>query len=96
MGLQATFVLYLVIGVSVEAALVTFRDDPPVARWFTILTGVLFWPLYVPILLTPPEVAPASTQQPDEPSAAEEEQEEQPPGEPSVRRSVWTTPAGRR
>lgn len=52
MGLSATFVLYLVIGVGVEAALQTSRDREPVARWFRVLTGILFWPLYVPVLLT--------------------------------------------
>ena len=51
MGLPATFVLYLVIGVGVESALLSGRDPQPVARWFSVLTGILFWPLYVPVLL---------------------------------------------
>lgn len=72
MGLQATFVLYLVIGVAVEAALRIVREDLPVARWFTTLTGILFWPLYVPILLAPREAAPKPTLLRVQPSSATE------------------------
>jgi hypothetical protein len=83
MGLQATFVLYLVIGIGVEAALMIVREDPPVARWFTTLTGILFWPLYVPILLAPPDETPKPTQLLGETSATNEFPAARREGEPA-------------
>ncbi len=54
MGLGVTICFYLVFGVAVAAALwigdaAGSRND----RLFRVLTAPLFWPLYVPVLLTP-------------------------------------------
>jgi hypothetical protein len=45
-----TLVLYTVIGVGVAGA-VYLAGGP--GRWFRVVTAVPFWPLYVPVLLTP-------------------------------------------
>jgi hypothetical protein len=45
-----TLVLYLVIGVGVAAA-VHLAGGP--SRWFRVVTAIPFWPLYLPVLLTP-------------------------------------------
>jgi hypothetical protein len=48
-----TLVLYLVVGVGVAGAVyLTQRGGPLPARWFLIATAVLFWPLYLPVLLS--------------------------------------------
>jgi hypothetical protein len=54
MGLGVTVCFYLVFGIGVAAALwigdaAGSRND----RLFRVLTAPLFWPLYVPVLLTP-------------------------------------------
>jgi hypothetical protein len=45
-----TLVLYLVIGVAVATAVYVTGGD---GRWFRVATAVPFWPLYLPLLLTP-------------------------------------------
>lgn len=45
-----TLVLYLVIGVGVAGA-VHLAGGP--GRWFRVVTAVPFWPLYLPVLLSP-------------------------------------------
>jgi hypothetical protein len=45
-----TLILYLVIGVAVATAVYVAGGD---ARWFRVVTAVPFWPLYLPLLLTP-------------------------------------------
>jgi hypothetical protein len=48
-----TLVLYLVIGVGVATA-IHLAGGP--RHWFRVATAVPFWPLYVPVLLTPRRV----------------------------------------
>jgi hypothetical protein len=45
-----TLVLYLVIGVGVAGAV--YLAGAP-GRWFRVVTAIPFWPLYLPVLLTP-------------------------------------------
>src|SRR5437868_3597723 len=45
-----TLVLYVVIGGAVAAAVYLAGGD---GRWFRVVTAVPFWPLYLPLLLTP-------------------------------------------
>src|SRR6516225_9431468 len=51
-----TLILYLVIGIGMAAAVYTapFSEN---GRWFRILSAVPFWPVYLPILLSPPVVS---------------------------------------
>jgi hypothetical protein len=61
-----TLVLYLVLGVAVATAVYLAGGGVPgeagSGRWFRVVTAVPFWPLYLPLLLTP--IRPA-----DEPTA---------------------------
>jgi hypothetical protein len=71
MTLGQLLMLHLMAGVGVAAAVfLSSRTDRPVARLFQVLTAVIFWPLYLPILLAatttresrpapPPSAAPA-------------------------------------
>jgi hypothetical protein len=52
MGLTETILFYLLIGVSVAVATWMASTDAR-QRYFHTATAVLFWPLYLPILLTP-------------------------------------------
>jgi hypothetical protein len=58
MGLTETLVFYLVVGIAVAVALWSADAEPrgpsALARWFRAATAVAFWPVYLPILLTPP------------------------------------------
>ncbi len=48
-----TLILYLVVGAGVAGAVyLTRRGDRLPARWFAVATAVLFWPLYLPVLLS--------------------------------------------
>ena len=48
-----TLVLYLVIGTGVAGAVfLTWGSGGGTSRWFVVATAVLFWPLYLPMLLT--------------------------------------------
>jgi hypothetical protein len=53
MGLSETLIFYLLIGLGVAAA-VWLTAHPAAQRWFPAVTAVLFWPLYVPVLLSRP------------------------------------------
>jgi hypothetical protein len=49
-----TLILYLVIGAGVAGAVyLAERVSHRPGRWFLVLTSVLFWPLYLPLLLAP-------------------------------------------
>ena len=48
-----TLILYLVVGAGVAGAVyLTQRAGGLPARWFPVATAVLFWPLYLPVLLS--------------------------------------------
>ena len=51
MRMEETLLLYLVIGLAVGAAL-AWRDPKRSALWLTL--GVLFWPIFLPLLLGKP------------------------------------------
>lgn len=57
MGLSETLVLYLVAGVAVAAA-VYLRGD---SGRFQLVSATAFWPIYLPILLSPLDASPTST-----------------------------------
>jgi len=65
-----TLVLYLVVGAGVAGAIcLSQHSDRLSSRWFLLATAVVFWPLYLPILLSPsrtPTTAPAETMPPDD------------------------------
>jgi hypothetical protein len=53
MGLYMTFLFYLIVGCSVATAVFLAGDNRKTAdRLFRIVTSVVFWPLYLPILLS--------------------------------------------
>jgi len=53
MSLGRLLLLHLVAGAGVATAVfVTARTNAPAARLFQVLTALLFWPMYLPILLT--------------------------------------------
>ena len=59
MGFAETMIFYHLIGVGVATAV--FLSDPGRSRWsrgFRVATAVVFWPLYLPILLSRPRVGP--------------------------------------
>ena len=48
-----TLILYLVVGAGVAGAVyLSQRSGRSSARWFLVATAVLFWPLYLPVLLS--------------------------------------------
>jgi hypothetical protein len=50
-----TLILYLVVGAGVAGAVyLSQRAGRLPARWFLVATAVLFWPLYLPMLLSSP------------------------------------------
>jgi hypothetical protein len=52
MTLGPTILIYVLLGFGVAVALYTTeRARRPSERWFTVLTALPFWPLYVPMLL---------------------------------------------
>jgi hypothetical protein len=52
--MEETLILYLVIGLAVGAAL-AWRDPRRAALWLTL--GVLFWPVFLPLLFSKPRKA---------------------------------------
>ena len=72
MRLQETIAFYLLIGAGVSlATLMASERRGRLERVFLGLTAALFWPLYVPILLSwPPAKSPDSPTQPVEPHDA--------------------------
>ena len=68
MGLAESLMFYLLIGLGGAAAVWLSTDDRPGAqRLFPTTTAVLFWPIYVPLLLSRPPVprpAPVEAQEP--------------------------------
>jgi hypothetical protein len=76
MGLNETLIFYLLVGVAIAVAVFLVDGRQNVSRTgFLLLTSVLFWPLYLPLLLsarTARDVAPepASKPQPDEMASA--------------------------
>ena len=58
MNLSITAIFYGLVGASVSVAL--FLNDatcPRHERWFRVLTGFLFWPIFLPLLLKPATLA---------------------------------------
>ena len=56
MLLAETAIFYLVLGACVAVAMYV-RDDTPAGRvWAQLVGAVLFWPLFLPILLSRGEV----------------------------------------
>jgi hypothetical protein len=53
MGLSETLLFYVIIGLAVAAAVWMANSDHQHERLFRTITAVLFWPLYLPILLSP-------------------------------------------
>ena len=54
MGFTESLIFYLLIGLGVAAAVWIGSDErPALQRLFPTVTAVLFWPLYVPVLLSP-------------------------------------------
>ncbi len=61
MGFAETMIFYHLIGAGVATAV--FLSDPGRSHWsrrFQVATAVVFWPLYLPILLSRPRVGPMS------------------------------------
>lgn len=53
MALETTLIFYLVVGLSVAAAMFLTADERTTGhRLFQVTTSFLFWPLYLPILLS--------------------------------------------
>src|SRR5260370_6354171 len=53
--LGPTIVLYLVVGVGVAVAVYLSAARPSLTQlWFQMVTAILFWPMYLPILLAAP------------------------------------------
>ncbi len=71
-----TLVLYLVVGSGVAGAVYLTQGTGRIpARWFLVATAVLFWPLYLPVLLSSGrmgagESSDAPSLPPDEPTTA--------------------------
>jgi hypothetical protein len=56
MGAFETFLFYLVIGIAVAVAVWTTEEDhPPGERSLRSVSAIAFWPVYIPILLSPQE-----------------------------------------
>jgi hypothetical protein len=74
MGLSESLVFYVVLGVAVSAAVWLSADSAERGqRIFQTLSSVLFWPLYVPVLLSRPtgvEVSPPAPRPPADEMAA--------------------------
>ena len=66
MGFSETMIFYLLIGLGVATA-VYLSDSRPNrhSRGFQVATAVVFWPLYLPILLSGPRTAPMPESRPD-------------------------------
>lgn len=67
MGLTETMLFYVVIGLAVTAAVWAAGTERPIGqRFFHAAMAVIFWPFYLPILLTPAR----TSEPPQAPSAA--------------------------
>ena len=55
MNMEGTLLLYVLIGLAVGVTL-SVRDPRRAVFWLTL--GVLFWPLFLPLLLSPRKAAP--------------------------------------
>src|SRR2546423_1411579 len=67
-----TLILYLVVGAGVAGAVsLTDRAGRRPARWFLVATAVLFWPLYLPVLLSSAQTE--AVQSPDGPPAPQDD-----------------------
>jgi hypothetical protein len=54
MGITESLLFYGVIGIAVAAALLALPDqNAGIPMWTTALSAVLFWPIYLPLLLSP-------------------------------------------
>ncbi len=68
MGLTETLVFYLVIGLSIAVAVWAGDEKRPrTARSYRAMTAVIFWPVYLPILLTPATAGEEPPKGSDEP-----------------------------
>jgi hypothetical protein len=68
MGLSETLIFYFLIGITVAVA-VFLRNSPDSAarQSFCVTTAALFWPLYIPILLTrPPQDSTTPIKRPED------------------------------
>ncbi len=72
MNLTSSLLIYLTIGVGVGIALLAAEPRGAGTRsYFAALTALLFWPLYVPLLLSaPPKAAPTPSDLAHDPMAA--------------------------
>ncbi len=62
MNLGPTLIIYVLLGAGVAVAMYATQGRRPGSeRWFTVLTAVPFWPLYVPLLLVGKERASDQT-----------------------------------
>ena len=61
MGLAATFILYLVIGSATTAAVLLREPAESMSPLLLGLSVLLFWPMYVPGLLSRPVKQPTQT-----------------------------------
>src|SRR4051812_38531236 len=52
MGLFESLIFYLLIGFAVAAAVWLADGHGTSQRWFATATAVLFWPMYIPMLLS--------------------------------------------
>ena len=58
MRIQETIAFYLLFGAGVAAAMLLSSERRPFAeRFFTTISAVIFWPLYLPLLLSRPATA---------------------------------------
>jgi hypothetical protein len=70
MAFYETTLFYLLIGLAVAVAVATYGDHSGRGqRTFQTATAVLFWPLYVPILLSGAPVQPEESAEPTAPHA---------------------------
>lgn len=72
MGLGETLVLYSIAGLAVAGArYLTGSDDRGWQNWFQLVTAAIFWPLFLPILLSRP-ARPSEPVRPTGPTATDE------------------------
>ena len=73
MALGTTFILYLVIGAAVAAAVVLRDQDAETSPVWVAPSVILFWPLYIPGLMTPAtqHLTESDTEQCNSPSSDE-------------------------
>jgi len=70
MSLGPTLLIYVLLGFGVALAMLAYDNSKNVAeRWFSFLTAVPFWPIYVPVLLARKSVSIEEPVQPVPPPA---------------------------